>query len=112
MFKVKADQTPCNIALIVEQLSSYNSILREKIVMEEEEIRQKCQSSEVKRHESNLSAIANERFPKRIEAKCEINDDALNNNWIRPKKCVPITYFSRKAKMKKRSIKLIINIVC
>ena len=29
-------QTPCNIALIVEQLSSYNSVLRQQIKTEED----------------------------------------------------------------------------
>ena len=33
-------QTPYNVALIVEQLSSYNSMLREQIAMEEDEIQQ------------------------------------------------------------------------
>ena len=95
-------QTPNDVAAIVEQLSSYNRILQEQIAMEEDEIRQNYKSNEVKRCESNLRASANECFPKRIEEKCERNDDALNNNWIRPKKCMPTSYFIRRAKMKKR----------
>ena len=53
-------QTPYNIDLIVEQLSSYNNMLRGQIEMEEDEIQQNHKSSDVKRHESNLSASANE----------------------------------------------------
>ena len=53
-------QKPHDIAVIVEQLSSCNRILREQTVMEEDEIRQNYKSSEVKREESNLSESANE----------------------------------------------------
>ena len=44
-------QTPCNIAVIVEQLSNYNRMLREKIEMEEHEIQQMRKSSDVNKQE-------------------------------------------------------------
>ena len=49
-------QTPYNIALIVEKISSYNSVLRGQIEIEEDEIQQNHKSSDVKKYKSKLSA--------------------------------------------------------
>ena len=73
-------QTPYAIALIVEKLSNYNSILREQIEMDEDEIQQNYKSSDVNRYESKLSASETSYFPKRIEEKCKGNYNAFNNN--------------------------------
>ena len=73
-------QTPYNISLIVEKLSNYNSILREQIEMDEDEIQQNYKSSDVNRYESKLSASETSYFPKRIEEKCKGNYNAFNNN--------------------------------
>ena len=35
-----------------------------------------------------------------MEEKCEGNDDAFNNNWIKPKKCVSTMNFFKKIKNK------------
>ena len=51
--------------------------------------------------ESKLSASATEHVPKRMEEKCEGKGNKFNNNaWIKPKKCMPITYFVTKSKNK------------
>ena len=75
-------------------------MLREQIEIEEDEIRQNYKSSDVNRHETKLSTSATACFPKRIEEKCEGNDDAFDNIWIRPKKCMPSKYFDTKSKIK------------
>ena len=93
-------QTPCNVAAIVEQLSSYNSMLREKIEMEECEIQQKHKSSDVNKLESKLSASGTECFSAMIEEKHEGDDKAFNKNWIIPKKCISTKCFDAKSKIK------------
>ena len=60
-------QTSCNIALIVEQLSNYNSVLRGQIKMEEDKIQQNHMSRDVKRYDSKLRVSASKYFPRRIE---------------------------------------------
>ena len=59
-------------------------MLREQIEIEEDEIQQNYESSDVNKHESKLSASATVCFPQMIEEKCEGNDNTFNNNWIRP----------------------------
>ena len=73
-------QTSCTIAVIVEQLSNYNSMLQEKIEMEECEIHHKRKSSEVNNHESKLSAFATACTPTMIKEKHEEDDNMFNNN--------------------------------
>ena len=94
-------QTPYDIALIVEQLSNYNIMLREQIEMEEDVFtQQNYKISDDSRCESKLSVSANEYVPKRME-KCEGNDDKFNNNaWIKPKKCMPATCLDTESKFK------------
>ena len=64
-------QTQHNIAVIVEKSSKHNSILQEKIEMEECRIQHKRQSSEVNNCESKLSAFATAHAPTIIEKKRE-----------------------------------------
>ena len=95
-------QTPCNIASIVEQLSNYNSVLREEIETEEDVfIRQQCKISDENSHESKLSASATEHIRKRMEDKREENDNKIiNNAWIKSKTQMPTTCFVTKCKNK------------
>ena len=60
-------QTPYDIALIVEQLSNYNSMLRGQIEMEEDDTQQNYASSNVNRYESKLRVSASEYFPKSVK---------------------------------------------
>ena len=61
-------QTACNITLIVKQLSSYDSVLREQIETKEDIFLQlKHKNSNENRHETKLSASSIECFPKRRE---------------------------------------------
>ena len=65
-------QTPYNIALIVHQLSNYNSLLREQIKTEEDAlIKQKHKISDKKRHASKLCESATEYVRKRMEKRVQ-----------------------------------------
>ena len=80
-------RTPFNVAEMVEQLSSYNNILREMI-------------SEEKTLDSRLSAIAKKHVQNELENKKVENDGReiekkMDENWIVPK-CVPTDYFCKK----------------
>ena len=95
-------QTPYNIALIVEQLSNYNVLLRDQIETEKDVLPKKNNLiSDESRHVSKLCALATERMPKRLDGKSYGNDSkVIFNAWIKPKKCMPITYFFKRSKCK------------
>lgn len=78
----------CNIAVIVEQLSNYYSMLQEKKEIEEHGIQHKHQSSEVNNHESKFIAFATAHAPTMIEEEYEGDDNVCHNDWIKPKKTV------------------------
>ena len=62
---------------------------------------------------SKLYATANEHAPKRMEEKSEENDSKVNYDaWIKSKKCVPITYFTKKSPIKISSRMMITNMIC
>ena len=91
-------QTPYDIALILEQVSNYNILLREKIEMEKDtSTKQNNMISDENSYASKLCATANEHAPKRLEEKSEEIASKVNYDaWIKPKKCVPITHFFQK----------------
>ena len=63
-------------------------------------------------HESNLCPIAPENVPKMKYNKSNGGHSKFENDWIKTNECVPITYFLRSAKPKKKTQQQIINIVC
>ena len=74
-------QTPYNIATIVEQLSNYNSLLREKIETEKEVfMKQNCKNSDENRCASKLCASATECVPQIVEDKSARNDSKVNHS--------------------------------
>ena len=57
--------------------------------------------SDKNRFASKWSTSAIEYAPKRMEEDSEENDSKVNYDaWIKPKKCMPITYFFKKSKNK------------
>ena len=67
-------QAPYNIALIVEQLSNYNVLLRKKNQNEKDEFgKQNNTIVDEHRHESNLCTTAPEHMPKTQYNKSNVN---------------------------------------
>ena len=95
-------QTPCNIALIVEQLSNYNVILRKQIEIENDEFGNKNTMIDKRRHESTLFPTAPECTPNAQCDKRNGGHSKVENDWIKPNKCAHITCFLRSAKTKKK----------
>ena len=95
-------QTPYNVALIVEQLSNYNVLLRVQKKMEKDVFtKQNNLISDESRHASKLCTSATEHMPKRVDRKSYGNDSKVNfNAWIKPKKFTPTTYFFKRSKCK------------
>ena len=106
-------QMPYNIAVIVEQLSNYNMMVREQIAIEKDGFKkQNTLISDEIRYKSKLCTAASECTPKMQYDKSDGDDSKDNSAWINPKKSTPITYFSRSTKRKKILKKLITNIAC
>ena len=85
-------QTPCNIAVILEQVSNCNVLLRKKMSMEKVTWKeQKNVINEVKSDESKSCTTAKEcRY-----SVCEVNnkdnerkETERENVWTQPKKCM------------------------
>ena len=95
-------------------MSNYNILLREQIETEKDMLtKQDNMISDENRHTSKLCASANEHTPKRLEEKREEKDSKVNYEaWIKPKKCMPTTFFSRKAKIKMCLRTTITNTMC
>ena len=61
--------------------------------------------SDESRHASKLCASATEHVPKRLDEKSDGHDSKVNfNAWIKPKKCMPMTYFFKRSKCKKEFV--------
>ena len=106
-------QTPYSIALIVEQSFNYNMLLREQIAIEKDgSMKQNNVISDERRNESKSCTSAPECMPKMQNDKSDGDGSKVDDAWIKRKKCVPITFFSRSAKMKTRLKHLIMNIAC
>ena len=89
-------KTLFNIALILEQVSNYNNVLREQANVEK--YVHKIQNNMISDNNvvrTRMRATEKECVPIGLE------DDNLNNEgkdmieckWVKPKKCMPINYF-------------------
>ena len=81
-------QTPHNIALILEQVSNYNNLMRDQMNVEKvTHIIQNNMISGENIFASKLCATANECVPNEFDKKNKYNDIKVTtyNNWIRPK---------------------------
>ena len=89
-------QTPFNVAVILEQLSNYNNVLREQANMEKVACRMKintmreekmCRSrmrATTKDHEPHVSYDSNANKERK-----EMNED----RWVKPRYCAPTKCF-------------------
>ena len=96
-------QTPFNIALILEQVSNYNNLLREQTNTEKASwIRQNNMISDGNMFMSKLCATANEHTPKELDDKNKDKDSEVryDDKWIQPKQSTPKRIFLN-AKIKK-----------
>ena len=76
-------------------------MLREQIETEEDVfMQQNDKISDNDRHETMLRASSNEHVPKWIEENYEGNNNAFDDDWIKPKKCASTTTFVMKSKNK------------
>ena len=76
-------ETPFNVAVIVDQPSSYGNVLREK-------------NNEGKMFDVRLSATAQEHMPRdntKVNNDSEAIEEKKKENWIVPK-CRPIDFFA------------------
>ena len=84
-------QTPFGIALILEQVSNHNVILKEQLGMEKDARRQQNERiGDVKMFESNLNAKAKDHMCEGHEEKNndERNEMEKEKEWLQPKKGV------------------------
>ena len=58
------------------------------------------------RYESNLCPKAPENAPKTQYNKTKGGHSKVENDWIKPNKCVPITYFFKKCKNEEENVKV------
>ena len=73
-------QMPYNIVVIVEQLSNYNMLLREKIAIEKDGfMKQSALINDEIRQKSNLFASATEHAPKIQYDKSDGDDSKVDN---------------------------------
>ena len=83
-------QTPFDIALILKQLSNYNTMLIEQIIMEKDiRTQQHDVIGDVKTFESRLNAKAKECMCEGCEEKKNDNDrneTEKENEWLQPKR--------------------------
>lgn len=100
-------QTPFNVALIIEQLSNYNMLLRENIKIDKDCFMKKNNliSNEI-RHGKKLSALATEHMPKMKHNKSAGDCSKVDDDWINPKKSVPMTCFFKKCKNEIENVKV------
>ena len=61
------------------------------------------------RYESNLCASAPECTPKMQYDKSNGEDSKVDNDWIKPKNCAPMTYFFKKYKNEEEIAKVSIE---
>ena len=80
-------QTAYDIALILEQVSNYNILLREQIEKEKDVLaKQDNMINDKNMHSSKLCASAKEHTPKRLDEKSKENDSNIKYDaWIKPK---------------------------
>ena len=108
-------QTPFNVALILDQVSNHNNLLIEQMNTEKAScIRQSEMISDENIFMSKLCATANEHAPKELNDKNTNNYSKVTNDdiWIQPKKCIPITHFSEKVKIKLSLRMILTNTTC
>ena len=79
-------QTPYNIAVMLEQSSNYNTLLREKITIEKGCVKQNTLINDGIRCKTKLCASASEHMPKMQHDKSNGDDSKDDNAWINPKK--------------------------
>ena len=89
-------QTPFNIAVIIEQLSNYDKILREQANMEKAVCSMKINTmSEEKMCKSRMRATAKEHEPE-VSYDANANKERTEMNeakWVKPRNCVSINNF-------------------
>ena len=95
-------QTPFNVALIIEQLSNYDMLLRENIEIDKYFfMKQNNMLCDESGHGTKLNALATEHTPKMKNNTSSGDCSKIDAEWIQPKKSIPITCFFS-AKIKKR----------
>ena len=72
-------------------------------------MKQKNTISDESRHESNSHASAPEHAPKMQYDKINGVDSKVDNDWIKPKNCAPMTYFFKKYKNEEEIAKVSIE---
>ena len=88
-------QTPFNIALILEQISNYNNVLKEQANKEKSARIKNNMISEEHMIRLRMSPTAKEHTPNVSNDK-NVNNERKSINeykWVKPKKCMPINCF-------------------
>ena len=107
-------QTYFNIAVIIDQISDYNYLLREQANMDKAAcIMQNNNSSEEKMHESRMSASAKEYAPY-VSYDTNLNNESKDMNedqWVQPKNCMPTKCFLNQVQIKKSGGRIIMHLL-
>ena len=87
-------QSPFNVALIVQQLSNYNMLLRENIEMDKDcGAKQNNLLSDENGYGIKLNALAKECTPKMKNNTNDGDYSKTETDWIKPKKSITMTCF-------------------
>ena len=100
-------QMPFNLAIIVEQLSNYDMLLREQIELENIGIvKQNSLTRDENRNGTKSNALATECIPKMHCNKSDGDYCKSECDWMYLKKSMPMTYFFKKCKNEDEKVKV------